>query len=97
MKRTTLESINQLDHFDNGGNIKVLMTTNRPDTLDPELSYMGGPIGRSCGIPDAEWLEKNFKSRMKPVTITNDNSFDELSRLCPNATVADIQSVVPKW
>jgi 26S proteasome regulatory subunit T1 len=38
VQRTMLELINQLDGFDPRGNIKVLMATNRPDTLDPALS-----------------------------------------------------------
>lgn len=33
VQRTMLEIVNQLDGFENRGNIKVLMATNRPDTL----------------------------------------------------------------
>ncbi|GBP17078.1 26S proteasome regulatory subunit 7 [Eumeta japonica] len=41
VQRTMLELINQLDGFDPRGNIKVLMATNRPDTLDPALMRPG--------------------------------------------------------
>ena len=41
VQRTMLELINQLDGFDPRGNIKVLMATNRPDTLDPALCRPG--------------------------------------------------------
>jgi len=41
VQRTMLELINQLDGFDPRGNIKVLMATNRPDTLDPALTRPG--------------------------------------------------------
>ena len=34
VQRTMLEIVNQLDGFDPRGNVKVLMATNRPDTLD---------------------------------------------------------------
>ena len=37
VQRIMLELINQLDGFDLRSNIKVLMATNRPDTLDPAL------------------------------------------------------------
>ena len=41
VQRTMLEIVNQLDGFDSRGNIKVLMATNRPDTLDPALMRPG--------------------------------------------------------
>lgn len=50
-----LELINQLDGFDPRGNIKVLMATNRPDTLDPAL-MRPGRLDRKIefGLPDLE-------------------------------------------
>merc|ERR1719297_112797 len=41
VQRTMLEIVNQLDGFDARGNVKVLMATNRPDTLDPALVRPG--------------------------------------------------------
>lgn len=41
VQRTMVEILNQLDGFDARGNIKVLMATNRPDTLDPALTRPG--------------------------------------------------------
>ncbi|XP_028091939.1 26S proteasome regulatory subunit 7-like [Camellia sinensis] len=38
VQRTKLEIVNQLDGFDARGNIKVLMATNRPDTLNPSVT-----------------------------------------------------------
>ena len=37
VQRTMLQIVTELDGFDPRGNIKVLMATNRPDTLDPAL------------------------------------------------------------
>ena len=55
VQRTMLELINQLDGFDPRGNIKVLMATNRPDTLDPAL-MRPGRLGRKIefSLPDLE-------------------------------------------
>lgn len=55
VQRTMLELINQLDGFDARGNIKVLMATNRPDTLDPAL-MRPGRLDRKIefGLPDLE-------------------------------------------
>lgn len=55
VQRTMLELINQLDGFDPRGNIKVLMATNRPDTLDPAL-VRPGRLDRKVefNLPDLE-------------------------------------------
>ncbi|CAK0857815.1 unnamed protein product [Prorocentrum cordatum] len=41
VQRTMLEIVNQLDGFEARGNVKILMATNRPDTLDPALLRPG--------------------------------------------------------
>lgn len=53
VQRTMLEIVNQLDGFDSRGNIKVLMATNRPDTLDPAL-LRPGRLDRKAGF-DNDW------------------------------------------
>ena len=50
VQRTMLEIVNQLDGFDARGNIKVLMATNRPDTLDPGLIRPGRVDRRICEL-----------------------------------------------
>ncbi|KAL7714337.1 26S protease regulatory subunit [Entamoeba marina] len=94
VQRTMLELINQLDGFDKRGNIKVLMATNRPDTLDPAL-VRPGRLDRKIefGLPDIEGRAEIFKIHTKPMSIAKDIRFDLLARLCPNSTGADIQSV----
>merc|ERR1719453_106432 len=41
VQRTMLQIVTELDGFDPRGDIKVLMATNRPDTLDPALLRPG--------------------------------------------------------
>ena len=55
VQRTMLEIVTQLDGFDPRGNIKVLMATNRPDTLDPAL-LRPGRLDRKVefSLPDLE-------------------------------------------
>eukprot|EP00040_Diaphanoeca_grandis_P035521 m.223631 g.223631 ORF g.223631 m.223631 type:complete len:438 (-) comp33408_c0_seq4:534-1847(-) len=94
VQRTMLELINQLDGFDARGNIKVLMATNRPDTLDPAL-MRPGRLDRKIefGPPDLEGRAHIFKIHGRSMSIERDIRFELLARLCPNATGADIRSV----
>ncbi|KAM3224406.1 hypothetical protein ACQJBY_055987 [Aegilops geniculata] len=94
VQRTMLEIVNQLDGFDARGNIKVLMATNRPDTLDPAL-LRPGRLDRKVefGLPDLEGRTQIFKIHTRTMNCERDIRFELLARLCPNATGADIRSV----
>ena len=89
-----LELLNQLDGFDARGNIKVLMATNRPDTLDPAL-LRPGRLDRKVefGPPDLEGRAHIFKIHARQMSAERDVRFELLARLCPNATGAEIKSV----
>ena len=94
VQRTMLEIVNQLDGFDNRGNVKVLMATNRPDTLDPALARPGR-IDRKIefGLPNLEGRVQIFKIHAKTMAFDKDIRFELIGRLCPNTTGADIRSV----
>lgn len=94
VQRTMLELINQLDGFDPRGNIKVLMATNRPDTLDPAL-MRPGRLDRKVefGLPDLEGRSNIFKIHARSMSVERDIRYDLLARLCPNSTGAEIRSV----
>jgi len=94
VQRTMLELINQLDGFDPRGNIKVLMATNRPDTLDPAL-VRPGRLDRKIefALPDLEGRAHIFKIHARQMSVERDIRYELLARLCPNSTGAEIRSV----
>eukprot|EP00051_Salpingoeca_urceolata_P005169 m.70885 g.70885 ORF g.70885 m.70885 type:complete len:437 (+) comp14110_c0_seq1:246-1556(+) len=94
VQRTMLELITQLDGFDARGNIKIIMATNRPDTLDPAL-MRPGRLDRKVefGLPDLEGRTHIFKIHTKSMSVDRDIRYELLARLCPNSTGAEIRSV----
>jgi SpoVK/Ycf46/Vps4 family AAA+-type ATPase len=57
IQRTMLELLNQLDGFDERSDVKVIMATNRIETLDPALircvDSSGGGSGREMLVTGA--------------------------------------------
>ncbi|RVW77065.1 26S proteasome regulatory subunit 7B [Vitis vinifera] len=94
VQRTMLEIVNQLDGFDARGNIKVIMATNRPGTLDPAL-LRPGRLDRKLefGLPDVKSRTQIFKIHTRTMNCERDIRFELLARICPSSTGADIRSV----
>jgi len=94
VQRTMLEIVTQLDGFDSRGNIKVLMATNRPDTLDPAL-IRPGRLDRKVefGLPDLEARTNIFQIHSRSLNCERGIRFELLARLCPNTTGAEVRSV----
>ncbi|KAJ3088257.1 26S proteasome regulatory subunit 7 [Quaeritorhiza haematococci] len=94
VQRTMLELINQLDGFDPRGNIKVLMATNRPDTLDPAL-MRPGRLDRKVefALPDLEGRTQILRIHARSMSVERDIRYELIARLCPNATGAELRSV----
>lgn len=94
VQRTMLQIVTELDGFDARGNIKVLMATNRPDTLDPAL-LRPGRLDRKVefGLPDLEGRGHILKIHAKRMNCDRDIRYELLARLCPNSTGAELHSV----
>lgn len=94
VQRTMLELITQLDGFDPRGNIKVLMATNRPDTLDPAL-LRPGRLDRKIefALPDLQGRSNILRIHARSMSVERDIRYELIARLCPSATGAELRSV----
>lgn len=94
VQRTMLQIVTELDGFDARGNIKVLMATNRPDTLDPAM-LRPGRLDRKVefGLPDLQGRTHILKIHSKVISCDRGIRFELLARLCPNTTGAELSSV----
>jgi len=94
VQRTMLQIITELDGFDPRGNVKVLMATNRPDTLDPAM-LRPGRIDRKVeyGLPDLEGRAHILKIHLNSMSTDRNIRFELIARLTPNTTGAELRSV----
>lgn len=94
VQRTMLEIVNQLDGFDKRDHVKILMATNRPDTLDPAL-IRSGRIDRKIefALPDLQGRLHIFRIHAKTMSMDKNIRFELMARLTPNCSGADIKSI----
>lgn len=94
VQRTMLQIVTELDGFEARGNVKVLMATNRPDTLDPALTRPGR-LDRKIefGLPKLDGRTRIFQIHSKTINCEKNIRWELLARLCPNATGAELRSV----
>ncbi|KNC87310.1 26S protease regulatory subunit 4 [Sphaeroforma arctica JP610] len=94
IQRTMLELLNQLDGFDSRGDVKVIMATNRIETLDPAL-IRPGRIDRKIEfpLPDEKTKRRIFGIHTARMTIGEDVDLEELIMAKDDLSGADIKAV----
>lgn len=94
IQRTMLELLNQLDGFDSRGDVKVIMATNRIDTLDPAL-IRPGRIDRKIKfpLPDIKTKRKIFLIQTKKMNLAKDVDFEQFVTSKDEISGADIKAI----
>jgi len=94
IQRTMLELLNQLDGFDERGEVKVIMATNKIETLDPAL-LRPGRLDRKIEfpLPDLKTKRKIFGIHTKKMTLASDVIFEDLVSSKDDLSGADIKAM----
>uniref|UniRef100_A0A0P6IYH7 26S proteasome regulatory subunit 4 n=1 Tax=Heterocephalus glaber TaxID=10181 RepID=A0A0P6IYH7_HETGA len=94
IQRTMLELLNQLDGFDSRGDVKVIMATNRIETLDPAL-IRPGRIDRKIEfpLPDEKTKKRIFQIHTSRMTLADDVTLDDLIMAKDDLSGADIKAI----
>ncbi|KAK6535984.1 26S proteasome subunit rpt4 [Arthrobotrys megalospora] len=95
IQRTLMELLNQLDGFDYLGKTKIIMATNRPDTLDPAL-LRAGRLDRKIEIPlpnEVGRLEI-LKIHAAGVAKAGEIDYEGLVKMSDGFNGADLRNVV---
>ncbi|KAG8228436.1 hypothetical protein J437_LFUL003913 [Ladona fulva] len=94
IQRTMLELLNQLDGFDSRGDVKVVMATNRIETLDPAL-IRPGRIDRKIEfpLPDEKTKRRIFNIHTSRMTLAVDVNLQELIMAKDDLSGADIKAI----
>uniref|UniRef100_A0A915IBI3 AAA+ ATPase domain-containing protein n=2 Tax=Romanomermis culicivorax TaxID=13658 RepID=A0A915IBI3_ROMCU len=94
IQRTMLELLNQLDGFDSRGDVKVIMATNRIETLDPAL-IRPGRIDRKIEfpLPDEKTKRKIFQIHTNRMTMAQDVNLEEFVMSKDDLSGADIKAI----
>ncbi|CAF0992289.1 unnamed protein product [Brachionus calyciflorus] len=94
IQRTMLELLNQLDGFDSRGDVKVIMATNRIDSLDPAL-IRPGRIDRKIEfpLPDEKTKRMIFKIHTSRMTLADDVNLEELIMSKDDLSGADVKAI----
>ena len=94
IQRTMLELLNQLDGFDERGDVKVIMATNRIETLDPAL-IRPGRIDRKIEfpLPDSKTKRHIFSIHTSRMTLADDVDLEKFIMSKDELSGADIKAI----
>ncbi|KZT57931.1 26S proteasome subunit P45 [Calocera cornea HHB12733] len=94
IQRTMLELLNQLDGFDTRGDVKVIMATNKIESLDPAL-IRPGRIDRKIEfpLPDLKTKLRIFKLHTSRMSLSDDVDLEEFVTAKDDLSGADIKAV----
>merc|ERR1719324_357761 len=94
IQRTLMELLNQLDGFEQLGQVKMVMATNRPDILDPAL-LRPGRLDRKIEIPlpnESARLDI-LKIHSNPITKHGDIDWEAVVKLTDTFNGADMRNI----
>lgn len=94
IQRTMLELLNQLDGFDERGDVKVIMATNKIESLDPAL-IRPGRIDRKIEfpLPDVKTKRNIFKIHTAKMSLSEDVDLEVFVMAKDELSGADIKAV----
>ncbi|KAJ3215188.1 26S proteasome subunit rpt4 [Clydaea vesicula] len=94
IQRTLMELLNQMDGFDYLGQTKLIMATNRPDTLDPAL-LRPGRLDRKIEIPlpNEQGRLEILKIHASGVTKHGEIDYEAVVKLSDTFNGADLRNV----
>ncbi|KAJ2005361.1 26S proteasome subunit rpt4 [Coemansia thaxteri] len=94
IQRTLMELLNQMDGFDYLGKVKMIMATNRPDTLDPAL-LRPGRLDRKIEIPlpNEQGRTEIIKIHAAGVAKHGDIDYEAIVKLSDGFNGADLRNV----
>ncbi|XP_041351522.1 26S proteasome regulatory subunit 10B [Gigantopelta aegis] len=93
IQRTLMELLNQMDGFDALGQVKIIMATNRPDTLDPAL-LRPGRLDRKIEIPlpNEQARLEILKIHASPIAKHGEIDWEAVVKLSEDFNGADLRN-----